>query len=311
MLKFFANINGTNEGPFTLEELKDLSSKKKITPKTIVTIEGTEEWVAAKAIEGLFPSGIKKPKASSLPPFEPIPPIQETLRDLPTRAPLQQNEQSGWQLRLDIIINKIMGFVFKIGKIVSAIFILLCALTIAILGLIYFFSGSGGVETPDFNELLEEQRDNSTSEKQSYSNLEDRREVEKKYGDKIQDIVKKNDLSEQAYDVFINKILSIPKKLRAQYVSGLEDFLSDAKKHIQKEGSNAKVSVIDAANIYNDLFEQAIANVKISKAEAAALKSTMLIGIGITFGAFILFLIIPVLLQIEINTRNKIKNLAN
>lgn len=68
MLKFYANINGTNEGPFTLEELKDLASKKKITPKTFVIIEGTEEWIAANEIEGLFPS---LPKLPNLPPPPP------------------------------------------------------------------------------------------------------------------------------------------------------------------------------------------------------------------------------------------------
>ena len=54
MFKFYANINGTNEGPFTLEELKELASKKKITPKTFVIIEGTEEWLPAKDVEGIF-----------------------------------------------------------------------------------------------------------------------------------------------------------------------------------------------------------------------------------------------------------------
>jgi hypothetical protein len=68
MLKFYANINGTNEGPFTLEELKDLASKKKITPKTYVIIEGTEDWIAAKEIEGLFPPGAKLPKLPPTPP---------------------------------------------------------------------------------------------------------------------------------------------------------------------------------------------------------------------------------------------------
>ena len=69
MFKFYANINGTNEGPFTLEELKELASKKKITPNTYVIIEGTEDWLAAKDVEGLFPAG---PKLPNLPPPPPM-----------------------------------------------------------------------------------------------------------------------------------------------------------------------------------------------------------------------------------------------
>ena len=38
MLKFYANINGNNEGPFSLEELKDLVANKKITKKTYILL---------------------------------------------------------------------------------------------------------------------------------------------------------------------------------------------------------------------------------------------------------------------------------
>ena len=39
MLKFYANINGSNEGPFSIEELKDLVKQKKITKKTYILLD--------------------------------------------------------------------------------------------------------------------------------------------------------------------------------------------------------------------------------------------------------------------------------
>ena len=45
MLKYYANINGTNEGPYTLDELKDLVASNKISPKTYVLLEGTDKWI--------------------------------------------------------------------------------------------------------------------------------------------------------------------------------------------------------------------------------------------------------------------------
>ena len=38
MLKYDANINGTNDRSYTLDELKNLISKKKINPSTYVLL---------------------------------------------------------------------------------------------------------------------------------------------------------------------------------------------------------------------------------------------------------------------------------
>ena len=73
MLKFYANINGSNEGPFSIEELKDLVKQKKITKKTYILLEGTDEWVTAKEVGDLFPSNSTMPDLPPLPPGESSP----------------------------------------------------------------------------------------------------------------------------------------------------------------------------------------------------------------------------------------------
>jgi len=55
MNKFYANINGTTEGPFTLEDLKSMASSCRISHDTYVIVEGSQEWMNASAINELFP----------------------------------------------------------------------------------------------------------------------------------------------------------------------------------------------------------------------------------------------------------------
>ena len=62
MQQFYIHIDGSNEGPYNLEELKNLVAKKKITPQTHVISLGSEQWVTAREVEGLFPSGTKPPQ---------------------------------------------------------------------------------------------------------------------------------------------------------------------------------------------------------------------------------------------------------
>ena len=71
MLKYYANINEKNEGPYTLDELKDLVIANKISAKTYVLLEGTDKWIAAREIEGLFPSNAGFPNLPPLPPSQP------------------------------------------------------------------------------------------------------------------------------------------------------------------------------------------------------------------------------------------------
>lgn len=61
MENYYANINGKNEGPFTLEKLKDLVAQKIITPQTYVIPLGSDQWVTAREIQGLFSAGPKLP----------------------------------------------------------------------------------------------------------------------------------------------------------------------------------------------------------------------------------------------------------
>jgi hypothetical protein len=76
-MEYYISINGNNDGPFTLEELRDLVAKKKITKETYVIKVGTEDWLLAKDIENLFPA------SHNLPNLPPTPPRANLSSDTP------------------------------------------------------------------------------------------------------------------------------------------------------------------------------------------------------------------------------------
>jgi hypothetical protein len=204
------------------------------------------------------------------------------------------------------MIDKFMRFVFRFGKTFSALFIIVCAAVILINAATFFLAGSQGVETPDFNTILKGQTQPAKQQPgASYDELAERRAVEKEFGDQVDAIVRDFSLQpeKEAYDLIINLLLGMDPKYRSQFVTGLRDFLKDAKAHVDAEGDKAKYTVLEAANLYFRLFESAVQQAEAAKLQAAAEKNQRLMVIAIAFGAFILFLIIPVLLQIEVNTR--------
>jgi hypothetical protein len=64
MNKYYANIEGNNEGPFVLDELKEMAKNCRIFPSTYVLLEGTQSWIAASEVQGLFP---EQPQLPPLP----------------------------------------------------------------------------------------------------------------------------------------------------------------------------------------------------------------------------------------------------
>ena len=68
MNNYFININDSNEGPFSFDELKELVANKKISRKTYVLIDGTDNWIHADEIKNLFPARNSSEKLPPLPP---------------------------------------------------------------------------------------------------------------------------------------------------------------------------------------------------------------------------------------------------
>lgn len=81
--------NGKTFGPLSAQQLRQLVVEKRIGPKDLVCRNGTDQWVAAGSLKGLFP-------AASVPPetVEAVV-VRPTEADRPTDA---DREDSRWRL---------------------------------------------------------------------------------------------------------------------------------------------------------------------------------------------------------------------
>jgi hypothetical protein len=67
MNKYYVNIEGTNEGPFSWDELTEMAKNRRIFPTTYVLLEGAQSWITAEEIHGLFPEQAQLPPLPSAP----------------------------------------------------------------------------------------------------------------------------------------------------------------------------------------------------------------------------------------------------
>jgi len=209
------------------------------------------------------------------------------------------------------MIDRFLKKVFAFSRAIAALIVFLCVL-IVVGGIAYFLvSGSKGVSTPDFDEVIETEKMilelGRKVDKENYKEISERRAVETKYGDKIQKIVVENGLDQAAYDIYVRQMSDLDKKYRTQFIEGLKRFMRDGNSYIKKQGNKTDMSTADVANLYDDMFDSAITESEMSRVESKAKRIGSLIAIGSALSAMILFLIIPLLLQIEVNTRKTSK----
>ncbi len=201
-------------------------------------------------------------------------------------------------------IDKFLNRIFYFSKIFSAAMVALCC--VILLGLIFklIFTGGGSVEVPKFKEL-KSSLEASSEDKTNYTLLDERREIEKRYGDQISKIVKKFRFAPQVYDIFIEDLTSLPPDYRDTFVEGLKDYLEDTRKYIEKKGQKTKISLAQAADIYRNLFRQRIKEAEVRKAQASLQRKYLLVALVGTLMVMLAFLVIPLLIRIEENTRMK------
>ena len=205
------------------------------------------------------------------------------------------------------MIDQFLKKVFSFSKAVAAIIVFLCVITMVIAAGYFVVSGSKGVTTPDFDEIAQMEQANQGAsgriDKSDYKAISDKREVERKYGSDIQEIISTYGFTKEAYDIYIRQLSNMDAKYRSKFVRGLNSFLKDGKKYIEKQGAKTNLDISDVANAYDEMFSSAIDESETSQVMSKAKRAGALTVIGSALAAMILFLIIPLLLQIEINTR--------
>ena len=206
------------------------------------------------------------------------------------------------------IIDRFLLKIFAVSKVLSTVIVGLCFLVAVFAVLSLLFGGGKSLDVPDFATVqssLEETKSQQSSNSEDYTGLEKKREIEKKFGDDINDIIKEYKLPTQAYEILTSDLLQMDEEFRSKFIGGLDDFLDDAQKYIKKQGDKAKIDIIKSTDTYRNMFTSAIGEVQASKIEAASGKMYSLGILGGSIIILLLFLFIPLLIQIEQNTRKE------
>lgn len=206
------------------------------------------------------------------------------------------------------IIDKFLLVVFSASKVLSAIVVALCLLVALFTGLGLLFGGGQSLDIPDFKVVqssLEENTSPRNSNAEDYIALDKKREIEKKFGDDINDIIKEYKLPAEVYGFCVSNLLKMDEDYRGKFIDGLDEFLGEAQKYIKKQGDKSRIELLDSVSIYVRMFDRAINEVQ--ESEIAA-ESEKIYSWGILGGSIIIllaFIFVPLLIQIEQNTRKE------
>lgn len=200
--------------------------------------------------------------------------------------------------------NVFMTKVFFFGKMVSALFMFLSILVMVGALLYWVFAGASGLQVPDFGDMKEsfEALDRASSDNSGdIKTLKEKNAVRSKYNSDIMKLMEIGKLKQNNFEGIVEILCSVDAGLRSDFVDGAIDYLEDAKKYFEKKNQSFDGEYM--LKLYAQSFEEAIADVEHRRLESSKKRTAALIVCGSSLLGLILFLIIPLLLQIEENTR--------
>lgn len=135
-----------------------------------------------------------------------------------------------------------------------------------------------------------------------FSDIDQKREVENKYGSKIKKIMAFG-FAASTYDGFVVDLLALPSEYRGKYINGLHDFLTDGIKYAKKNNKKQELSVTNLEKSYRGVFNERMRAIEMQKIVQKMEDLTILGVAGGSLLLFIVFLLIPILIKVEENTR--------
>lgn len=205
------------------------------------------------------------------------------------------------------MINSFLNKVFIVCRVAAAIVVLICILVMAWGAVKFVFSGAKKVQIPGFETVVEAEKASSATtqgnSKEDYREISERRKIEKKFGDDIEDIVSNYGMDKKYYDFLTHWLLEQDDEYRGRFIKGIKSFMKDAKKYNEKHSPDEAYNYGVLSISYRSKFEEAVIASERSKVISKENRQKAIHLIGGALCSMILFLIIPILLQIEINTR--------
>ena len=314
------NPGGMVQGPFSVSEIQQLIKTGRVTVTTEIQQEGGQTWRRAAEIKGIaaalgVPLQIRQ-NPTELPPTTSDPRVNAPPPGQYTHTPMGVTvaPHAGFS---DRILRSAFQFARSISVLVIAGSIVTIAGSLLLGGYALMPSPAslvGGVDTPEFGEFLTSCKPESPAQGQPKQQKQASRSVIGEsdscsiYRQGFTSSARNLKIEEdRAVTAFCNIATRLPEEWRGQFSNGLIQ-LSEA--YVSSPPREADCTGLDAANWYIGTFQNRLAEMQaqaILDQQAAAQRRQLLIpalsGIGTAIGALLMFLILPLLIQIERNTR--------
>ena len=241
---------------------------------------------------------------------------------MPVSHPIM-NRKAGRHARANFF-DKVLRLAFGFAKGISAIVVIVCLL-IAVFGIVAVFfiptnTDNEKLDTPTFAEYLklkqmERQRQKQAGNTQASSATNNSDSFNSgawgeynasKFDSLIDGLCKDYRLDKS---VLLEWLRYMNSKHRESFLTGLSSFLGESKRHFEKSGGG-NINYAKGAIYYKAMFDESldelenvILNNAMKKARAGMIRKSMLMAVASALGLLLSFLILPLLIQIERNTR--------
>jgi hypothetical protein len=195
------------------------------------------------------------------------------------------------------MLDKILGKTFAIAKVFSVVVILIAAIVCIINGASLVSTGAS-VDVPEYGAEADSPDREVSSEEVDRWDAENNDEAR----EDIDAMVRKYGLDLASTDI-IFKISVGYRDHQDEFIEGFEDYLEEAQEAFEKKETDK--SMADSANEYLSLYGEAYEDMQLKEIEIASKKTAAMIKAASAFGLVLAGLFLPLLIQIEKNTRAK------
>lgn len=220
--------------------------------------------------------------------------IKKKIEDIKDKSVQVFNAEN--QKKATDFIGRCFNGVYKVSYLFMAL--LICLFTLILVGSVLYaiFHGADTNIVPTYKEYS--RKASAKDEKKVDTSSV---EINKKFGDELVKICKLTGMEKPDY--LVQEISMVDEKYRKPFVYGALDFLEDAKDSLDKEYNEKKGARLFSA--YTNLFMSKVNDIPMREAEAS-MECKIAWGLALLALFSILFaLILPLLIQIEKNTRKE------
>lgn len=208
-------------------------------------------------------------------------------------------------------IDKLSRLLFSFGKGVSFFMVVVCCIAFVV-GLVnYLGAAPDRLEAPEFEEFMPYLKLPGTeSLNQDFSKIDTRRAIENKYNEHLKGIVTKYKYDTEFYRQMVDWMSMVPPNRRTRFVHGLDMFLEgfsewleSNKESLQLQQSEVRQLYRNMADRYQTIFTELLRKEENRWQASYQERTNLLLFIVGTLIFLVLFLLVPIALKIEENTR--------